>query len=259
MGGDKALEIRRFLRSGEWFGGLPDALQELILDHSVVRRYAKGQVISLEGGVSKGLFALLEGTVHVVRSIGDGDEGLIHVCEPGFWFAEYALLSGKATVGSFLAHSRAKVLQLPKAQFDRIVAKEPRYYEAFARLALSRYAILVRMLAEVRDLAVEVRLRDRLAVMAQMRSEELPQPGTVTLTLSQADLARMIGISRQTLNALLRKLQRAGLIEVGFRCIRVPDAEHLSDINATKPAPSAVRVRPGRASEPLRAPDDRMD
>jgi CRP-like cAMP-binding protein len=164
-------EIHRFLSAGEWFGGLPGALQGLILDRSVVRKYAKGQVISLEGCGSKGLFAVLEGMVHAVRDVGNGEDALIHVCEPGYWFAEYAALSGRLTVATFVAHAPARVLLLSKVQFDRIVAEEPRYYEAFARLALDRYATLVRLFAEVRDLAPEARLRGRLAVMARIRRE----------------------------------------------------------------------------------------
>ena len=44
---DEQQQIHRFLSSGEWYGGLPAALQALILSRSVVRKYAKGQVISL--------------------------------------------------------------------------------------------------------------------------------------------------------------------------------------------------------------------
>src|SRR5512134_1312515 len=38
---DEQQEIHRFLSAGEWFGGLPAALQELILSRSAVRKYAK--------------------------------------------------------------------------------------------------------------------------------------------------------------------------------------------------------------------------
>ena len=260
MHADETQEIHRFLSAGEWFGGLPGALQGLILDRSVVRKYAKGQVISLEGCGSKGLFAVLDGMVHAVRQVGDGEESLMHVCEPGFWFAEYALLSGKATLITFLAQTPAKMLQLPKAHFDRIVAEEPRYYEPFARLALDRYADLVRVFAEVRDLAPEARLRGRLAVMAQMRMKERPLTGAVSLAVSQADLARMIGVSRQTLNALLSKLHQTGLIEVGFRCIRVLDAACLVDPDAEAVAvPEVETARSGFSRAPLRASREHID
>lgn len=258
MNVDEQQQIHRFLSAGDWYGGLPAPLQELILARSVARTYAKGQVISLEASVPKGLYAVLDGMVHCVRELGDGEEALIHVCEPGFWFAEYAALTGRTTIGTFLAHTPARVLLLSKVQLDRIVAEEPRYYEAFARLALDRYAILVRMLTEVRDLTPEARLRGRLALLAQMRMKERSQSGPIALAVSQADLARMVGLSRQTLNALLGNLSKAGLIEVDFRRIRVLDAARLADRNA--PAEEATRDAQRRVRrEPSRASGERID
>jgi DNA-binding XRE family transcriptional regulator len=39
--------------------------------------------------------------------------------------------------------------------------------------------------------------------------------------LSQADLASMVGVSRQTLNAALARLQAQELLRVGFRVIEL--------------------------------------
>jgi DNA-binding Lrp family transcriptional regulator len=82
----------------------------------------------------------------------------------------------------------------------------------------------------------------------------------VSLAVSQADLARMVGVSRQTLNALLGRLSKAGLIEVGFRRIRVRDAARLVDPNAplteTERAVGAARRTP---RQPARAGRSRID
>jgi CRP-like cAMP-binding protein len=254
-------QIHRFLSAGEWYGGLPAALQELILTRSFVRKYAKGQVISLEASAPKGLYAVLDGMVHCVREVGDGEEALIHVCEPGFWFAEYAALTGRPTIGTFIAHTPVKALLLSKVQLDRIVAEEPRYYEAFARLALDRYAVLVRMLTEVRDLTPEARLKGRLALLTQMRMRERPVSGAVSLAVSQSDLARMIGVSRQTLNALLARLGQEGLIDVGFRRIRVLDAARLADPTAAAEngARQVSEPRQPVRREPSRTRSPRVD
>ena len=257
---DEQQQIHQFLSAGAWYGDLPAALQALILAGSFVRKYAKGQVVSLEGSAPKGLFAVLDGMVHCVREVGDGEEALIHVCEPGFWFAEYPTLTGELTLAAFLAHTPARVLLLPKIQFDRIVADEPRYYAAFARLALDRYADLVRMLTEVHELSPEARVRRRLALMARMRLKERRQSGAISLAVSQADLARMVAVSRQTLNALLGKIAQAGLIEVGFRRIRVLDAARLVDPNARLiETERAVRDERRAPRQAVRAGRSRVD
>jgi CRP/FNR family transcriptional regulator, cyclic AMP receptor protein len=258
---EKQQDLHRFLSAGDWFGGLPAPLQALILSRSTVRKFAKGQVISVEESEPDALYAVLEGLVYLVREVGSGEEALIHVGEPGFWYGMHYMLTGTPTVATALAHTPVRALMLSKSQFDRILAEEPRYYECFARLVLDRYAVLIRWFAEVRDLAPEARVRGRLASMATLRKLDRPDSGAVSLAVSQADLARMAGISRQTLNAILGKLQKTGLIEVGFRRIRVLDAARLADPNAAGEI-AAQEVRGPRrraAREPKGAHGKRID
>ena len=257
---DKKTEIHRFLSTGEWFGGLSAPLQDLILSRSIVRKFAKGQVISVEESPPDFLLAVLEGTVYVVRDVGGGEEALIHVGEPGFWYGAAYLLTDTPTVATVLAHTPVRALVLSKAQFDRILAEDPRHYPAFARLALDRYRMLVTMFAEIRELAPEARLRARLAALAKLRLQDRRHSGAVSLTVPQADLARMVGVSRQTLNVLLGQLSKAGLIEVGFRSIRVLDAARLADPNAP-PAESPRGARDARRTpvRPARAEGGSVD
>ena len=93
-------------------------------------------MISLEESPGKGLHAVLEGDVHLVREVA-GEEALIHVAEPGFWFGEFAMLTGQPTLVTAVCHSAARVLTLLKAQFDHIIAEDPRHFQAFAKLALT--------------------------------------------------------------------------------------------------------------------------
>jgi CRP-like cAMP-binding protein len=258
---DEQRAIHRFLSAGDWFGGLPAPLQQLILTRSIVRKYAKGQVISVEDSVPKGLFAVLEGQVHLVREVGTGDEALMHVGGPGYWFGEFGVLAGRPTVVTVLAHSPVRTLFLSKPQFDRIVADDPRCFQAFARLAIDRYGTLIRAFAELRNLAPEPRLRGRLAAMARVQQQDRPSTTPVSLAVSQADLARMVGVSRQRLNALLGKLHQEGLIEVGFRHLRVLDPVRLTNPHgATAPdARTGANASRSAASEMPRARRERID
>jgi CRP-like cAMP-binding protein len=257
---DKKNEIQPVLGTGEWFGSLSAPLQELILSRSIVRKYAKGQVISVEESPPDFLLAVLEGSVYVVRDVGGGEESLIHVGEPGFWYGAVHLLTGSPTVATLLAHTPVRALILSKAQFDRILAEDPRHYPAFAKLALDRYRVLVSMFAELRELAPEARLRGRLASLAKLRMQDRRHAGAVSLAVSQADLARMVGVSRQTLNALLGRLSGAGLIEVGFRRIRVLDAARLVDPNALPAdARRAAKDTRGTPRQPARTGRSRID
>jgi CRP-like cAMP-binding protein len=113
------------------------------------------------------------------------------------------------------------------ARKESMVDEEPRWFRPFARLALQRYALMVRQLSDTRSLPPGDRLRSRLADLIELRRLERFGRGPIVLRLSQEELARIVGVSRQTLNALLSELRAAGLIEPGFRSLRIPDPERL--------------------------------
>ena len=225
--------------------GLTPALQDTILARAIVRSFNKGQVVSLEETAAKGLFAVLEGHVRLVRDLGAGEEALLHVAEPGFWFGEFAVMTGRPTVVTALAHSPVRALVLSKTHFDQIVADEPRYYAEFARLAFERYEALLHVLSEAHGLSPESRLRRRLAAMARQRQQDQPSGDAPIIDVSQADLARMVGISRQTLNVLLGKLHELGLVDAGFRRIRVLDSARLLQDDLAAENQDARPDRPG--------------
>jgi CRP-like cAMP-binding protein len=204
-----------------WFRPLPEALKTQILQRSAVRSFRKGEFLIREGAPPRGLYGLMHGRTRHVRSVSDGDEVLVHVGEPGIWFGEFPLLSGQPSVGSVIADAAVRALFLPVGEFQRIVEGEPRYYREFNRLLWERYALLFRFMAEAQGLAPEAWLRSRLIGVAEVQRGERPLLGPATITMSQSELANMIGMSRQTLNMLLARLQERGMVEVGYRTIRL--------------------------------------
>lgn len=210
------------LKQGRWFGGLDSALQELIVSRSVVRSYARGEFIVREGEPGRSMFAVLHGRTRHVRSIGgDGDEVLLHVGEPGLWVGEYAMLSGAPSIVSVIADTDVQMLLLSAQGFQRIVDAEPRYYRAFVELLCERFALVFRYMAEARSLSPEEWLRTRLNGVVELQGLEKDPTDPATITLSQSELANMVGLSRQTLSAVLASLKARGLIEVGYKKIRV--------------------------------------
>ncbi len=245
--------ILQALRQGTWFAKLPAPLQELIVGRSVARRYRAGQVISLEESAPTGLFVVLEGRVRVVRTMPSGDEALYTIGEPGFWFGELALLGEQKTAVSVTATTPTRVLLLMKARFDRIVEDDPRNYRWFALLLMERYTALLRGLADAHGLGPLDRLRARLAEEVALHQRARPISGPILLSLSQTDLAGMVGVSRQKLNGLLRRLQREGLVEVGHRRIRVLDPARLGHPGAAfgpGASPGTATRRPGTGPAP---------
>jgi CRP/FNR family transcriptional regulator, cyclic AMP receptor protein len=225
LSGD-ALEADRdtanLLKAGRWFGGLPAVLQDLIIERSARKSYRKGDYIVREGKPPKAMHVVLSGRVRVTRKVGDEQEELlVQLGGPGFWFGDYAVYASVNSIGSIVADTAVTTLALTVREFERIVQENPGYFRAFADLLFERYADLFRYLGESHGLAPEEWLRTRLIDHAAVMRRDNPAVDAGVITLSQAELAAMMGVSRQTLSTLLGRLEARGIISVGFRSIRV--------------------------------------
>jgi CRP/FNR family transcriptional regulator, cyclic AMP receptor protein len=163
----------------------------------------------------------VQGRTRHVCAVGQEREVLMHVGGPGLWAGEYALLSGARAVGSVIADTPTQALYLSAKEWQRIVDEEPRWLRHFAALVADRFATAYRAYADAQALTHDEWVHARLKLMAQVEREHgSPVP---RLRLSQVHLASMVGVSRQTLNAALMRLQARGLLRVGFRLIELAE------------------------------------
>lgn len=209
------------LNRGRWFRSLPRDLQQRILRGSRIRSFARGEVIALQGAPPSALSAVLEGEVKLVRQVRQGDESLLWIAEPGTWFGEFAVLTGERILVTVIAKTPTRLLLLPRTEFDRIITDEPLYFRHFAMLAIRRISNYLMAYIHANSLEPEARLRGQLFVLSQLKIDELGVRPPVELPYSQAELASLIGASRQTVNQVLQALVAKGLVEARFKHISV--------------------------------------
>ena len=223
-GGTKSLRpemLGELLRRGRWFNDLPPDLQHRILAVSRIRDFARGEVIALQGAQPAALSVVLAGAVKLVRQARQGDEALLYICEPGFWFGEYGVLTGESILVTAIAKTRTRLLILPKNEIDSIVTGQPLYFRHFAMLAIGRISAYLKAYIHATSLEPEARLRGQLYVLSQMKMDELGARPPVELPYSQSELASLIGVSRQTVNQLMHSLVAKQLVEARFKQVRV--------------------------------------
>lgn len=209
------------LRRGRWFASLPPALQARIAQGSVLRRFRAGQYLLREGDPPRGMFGLVHGRTRHVCAVGDERDVLIHVGGPGLWTGEYPLLSGARSITSVVADAPTQALYLAAKDWRQLIDEEPRWLGHFAALLAERLATAYRAYSDGQAMTGDEWVYARSKLVAQVEREHgSPAP---RIRLSQAHLASMVGVSRQTLNAALMRLQSRGLLWVGFRTIELAE------------------------------------
>jgi CRP/FNR family cyclic AMP-dependent transcriptional regulator len=238
------------LRRNDWFAALPEPLQRAVVEHARLATLRRGEALFREGEPVRAVGVVLSGRVRFVVGHGALGETVAHVGGTGCWWGLNALRRGSRSVSSALAAGTVQTMVLSTQSLEAIVAADPSHLRHFTELAILTVERLYRILGELPGLAPDALLRIRLAELAATACARAGVTPPVVLTLSQPDLASMIGMSRQRLNLRLRSLQAEGLVEVGFRRIVVFDPARLRASAESPAQPARDRPRRTRQSDP---------
>ena len=125
-----------------------------------------------------------------------------------------------ATRASVIADAPTRAMLLQLREWHRMVDEHPHWLRPLAELAAERFALAFRPNAESQGLTREDRLHARLRRVAQVQQPDR-NAGPASVAMSQSQLATMIGVSCQTLSAMLSRLQARGLVRVCYRRIEL--------------------------------------
>jgi CRP/FNR family cyclic AMP-dependent transcriptional regulator len=225
VGNRSARDYRELLRTGRWFGALPEPLAEALLQAAALRRLAPREQLFARGDTPCGLYAVVDGGIAVSGSSESGREALLTVLEPPSWFGEISVFDGQPRTHDAVAEGEATVVHVPQAALDRILAAEPRYWRDLGLLVTSKLRLAFTAMEDMALLPIGVRLARRLALMAEGYGERAHKSRTVEV--SQEQLAMMLSVSRQTANQLLKDLESRHLIRLAYGEIEIVDLEGL--------------------------------
>ena len=211
-----------------FFGGLePEALDRLAASMRS-RRFRRGEVIFHVGDPGDALFVIVSGEVKISLPSETGDEAILATLRPGDVFGELALLDGAPRSASATALTPTETVILPRDRFRELIATEAGFRDALLASIAGELRRLTTHVEELHFLDITGRLAAQLVRLAQDGGMPLAD-GSLRLrtNLTQADLAAMVGCTRQSVNKLLGQFTDDGLIRLERDAIVVTDLEGL--------------------------------
>jgi CRP/FNR family transcriptional regulator, cyclic AMP receptor protein len=227
------------LRACRLFAGLDETSLGSMAAALRPRRFRRGETVFHAGDPGDALFVVAAGQVKITLPPDDGSEpAILTTIGPGGFFGELALLDGAPRSATAVAIDAVTALVLRRDAFDTLVDEQP---------AL-RHALLAALAAEIRRLTAQVEdlhfldlpgrlARHLLREVARRNGAGLDDDpaglpdGEVRLSwpFTQAELAGMIGGSRQTVNRLLADFVSEGLLRFDGDDLVIPDPRRLAD------------------------------
>lgn len=220
MGEDRVSSI---LADAELFAGLDESSRAALAVEGHERNYAKGEPLFHEGDPADAFLVVLEGTVKVFVTSSRGDEMVLATLRPPESLGEVSLLDGGPRSASASALEPVTVLAFARSTLLSLIERERAVADAVLRASGSLLRRLTGTAADLVFLDLEGRVAKLLVGMAELRGERDGGSVSLDLGVTQADLASMVGGSRQSVNQILRGLAGRGFLEVHGREVVIVD------------------------------------
>jgi len=209
-------------------GTLPRSELEGLVSSFRRRNYRRGETIMHQGDPGNVVHVVCDGRVKVVLPSEGGDEAVLTILGPGDVLGEMALLDGEPRSATAVALEPVITATLSRETFLELLQRSPAAVEG----VLAGLAQTIRRLSgEVGDLMfldLQGRLAKKLLELAESHGSEGEDGIEIQATLTQEDLAGMIGATRPRVNQLLGSFEDRGAISRRGRRIVIRRADALT-------------------------------
>lgn len=194
--------------------GLTDEDYAEVCSVSSVRQFAAGRTVFLQGNHHDGIFIILAGQVRTYYTGPSGREITLAYWSPGNFVGGPEIFGGSPHMWSGQAVRPTQVLHIRGAELRRLIERLPRLAVALVEALVHKgkcYSALIHMLG---TRSAAERLAQLLLLMANL--DGYPVDGGIAIgrTLSQEDLAKMVGSTRQWVTTTLDRFREQRMIDI---------------------------------------------
>lgn len=166
------------------------------------------------------LFVIASGEVAVRDESRRDERRLVQIVHAGASIGDLAVLLGKPCPYTAVARVKTATLGFSRETVHDLLALDPQICFLWLHLLSGR-------IAGGYPRSTAVAGRSAVDRVGRFILDEARANGGSSVTLTQAELASVTGLSRQRVSSVLGSLERLGAVERGRGCVRITDAERL--------------------------------
>lgn len=226
--GRTSLTRAAYLKRVPLLANLDDSSLARLAETTCLRYYRKGQIIYYRDDPGNAMYVLLDGCVALLLASDAGAEIVVARLRPFDHFGELSVLDGQPRCVTAVASEATQTLAIYREHLLALLQHHP---DAALQIALSlslRVRRTTDLLADMTFLALLTRIAKRLCEIAGIMHDG---SGAATdIRAHQAELAEMVGASREAVNKQLARLREMGLIHTSRGHVRILRPEQLRAI-----------------------------
>ena len=188
------------------------------------------QRIYLPGDSSDQIFLLKAGVVKIAALGVEGREIILAFLYPGDVFGELAVVDENPRDHLAEAYEDSVICAVDRDVFLRMMRETPELGYQVTKLMGFRLRTFRSRLEELLYRSAHARVAHTLVDLATQRGVPDAEGVVIPLRLSQRDIANLVGLTRETVNFVLKDFRLQGLIETDRRSIRIKRPDALQEV-----------------------------
>jgi CRP-like cAMP-binding protein len=196
--------------------------------HFKVETYPQGAVIYRPGDTNHRVYLLKGGRVRLMRRVSNGSRSVVNLLRPGDLFGDLFRPDGTTVEELAVAGADAEVWSMESRDFLSQLEARPSLALEVIRAYADRVHSLQRRVYGLTFKEVPARLADLLLSLCEAHGERCPHGGETDLrSITQQDLADLVGASRSFVSTLINEMKRDGTLGNVGRTLCVRDQKAL--------------------------------
>ncbi|HZW27673.1 MAG TPA: Crp/Fnr family transcriptional regulator [Trueperaceae bacterium] len=189
----------------------PDELEK-ITRITPYKRFAAGEIIYHMEDPADALYFVRDGMVKISMYFPNGKEMILGLLGQYDIFGELLLLESERRPNQAEAVVDTTLIVMPEEEFQRLLQQHPKIAMKFIQVMSTRLWQAQQWQAEVGAFDAPGRLANLLLRLANDFGVESERGTVIDLNLTQQDLAKMIGATRETVSHCLARLLEYGAV-----------------------------------------------
>jgi len=200
------------LTGGGWIHDLSPNLRDIIRNAMELKTYKNKDVIFQQGFESKALYEIVEGQVLISHMSVDGEETIVTIFGPSDCLGEQGLIDGLPQSNTATSYGACTLRKLNQSKFLTLKKDYPEITDQLLLFISKRFRLSLQLLEEASSFPLRPRLLRRLYLLATTHGKKRGNDIEIAFKISQTDLGKWVGYSRQSVNAELQSLETEGLV-----------------------------------------------
>jgi CRP-like cAMP-binding protein len=189
-------------------------------------QFARNEVVSHEGDPADSLHLVEHGHLAVHGGLASGATATFTILSSGDYFGELALLrADRRRTATVTALEPSRTLAVAATAFDGLCSRNPGIERIVSAVLADRIDMLSRQLLETMYESLDRRVCRRLLELARAYGGA---DSTITIPLSQTQLADLVGATRPSVNQVLQRLAELQVVRLSRSRLDVLDMAALA-------------------------------